>query len=171
MLNSYNNDWSYNDFNALNYSSNIQILYPLDSSLIDDYKAHMRDYLMPVLKKIPNTTESELEETLVGFVNIFEKAIIDISQALNVQNQTNLALKSMSEEALFFSNDLRFHERFVTHEESQNQLNSLRDQLTKDFEDKIRVILEHEVHSDKSNTELLGLIFEDSKDSNLKEGT
>ena len=165
------NDWVYGDFNTLSYLPNIQILCPPDQSLINDYRAQIRDCLIPVLKKIPNTTESELEEILVGFVSIFEKAVLDISRVVDVQNQTNLELRNMSEEAAsFLSKNPWFLGRFMTREESQNQLISLRDQLTKDFDDKIRVILEHEVHSDKSNTELLSLIFEDTKDSDSKDG-
>lgn len=56
---------------------------------------------------------------------------------------------------------------FAKQSDVQNLCENLRNQLIKDFDDKIKTILEHEIQSDKSSTELLGIIFPEDKDNSI----
>ena len=134
-------------------------------SLIGQYDEFLQNYLLPVLKKIPGVTDDELASIKFYLFNSYANPAYACSRALLSQDDNNLR----------FSYDLSFlahsvspaYTQFVTHDESQNLLNSLREQINKDFEDKIRTILQHEIQSDKTNHELLELIFKEKSSGDV----
>lgn len=172
-----NNDFNYNynyafsdncfDYYDSNFSElrNLRYINTSYGDIVTAYSNAITNYIRPILFKIPNITEEEINNFSYFTTDVLRMLVTRIETSLGTQDSNTSALAEHV--SRLYYNESKKDFAFAKQSDVQNLCENLRNQLIKDFDDKIKTILEHEIQSDKSSTELLGIIFPEDKDNSI----